>query len=67
MDSTTLLLVVVPLLLGLVTGAFKFMRLVGWMTGSRRRTAPRSSYSDDLRSFDERLAEKLRELEKQPR
>ena len=67
MDSTTLLLFVVPLLLVLVTGAFKFMRLLGWLTSSRRRTVPRSSYSDDLRSFDERLAEKLRELEKQPR
>ena len=67
MDSMTLLLVVVPLLLGLVTGAFKFMRLVGFLTGSRRRTAPRASHSDELRSFDERLAEKLRELEKQPR
>jgi hypothetical protein len=67
MDSMTLLLIVVPLVLGLVTGAFKFMRLLGFLTGSRRRTAQRSAYSDDLRSFDERLAEKLRELEKQPR
>jgi hypothetical protein len=65
MDSMTLLLIVVPLTLGLVTGAFKFMRFVGFLTG--RRTAPRSAYSDDLRSFDERLAEKLSELEKQPR
>lgn len=67
MDSTTLLLIVVPLLLGLLTGAYKFMRFVGLLTGSRRRSGPRTAYSDDLRSFDERLAEKLRQLEKQPR
>jgi len=65
MDSMTLLLFVVPLLLGMATGAVKFMRFVGFVAGGRKRT-PTSrgrNYGDQL-SFDERVAERLRELDR---
>ena len=68
MDTMTLLLFVLPLVMGLMTGAFKFMKLVGFLTGSRKRTsAARPSYADNHLSFDERVAEKLRELEREQR
>lgn len=64
MDSATLLLFVVPLVLGLAFNAVKFMRFIGFVAGGGRRRASRTSYSDDLLSFDERVAERLRELER---
>jgi F0F1-type ATP synthase assembly protein I len=67
MDSTTLLLVIVPLLLGIIGGAVKFMRIVGFVAGGGKRPARRSRGHDDQMSFDERLAERLRELERQQR
>ena len=63
MDSTTIWLVIVPLVLGLIFNAMKFMRFIGFVAGGGKRPSqPVRSY-DDARSFDERLAEKLRELE----
>jgi hypothetical protein len=68
MDTMTLLFFVLPLLMGLVTGAFKFMKLVGFLSGgARRNNRARPSYADNHQSFDERVAEKLRELESQRR
>ena len=67
MDSTTILLIVVPLVLGLVFNAVKFMRFIGFVAGGGRRSASRTSHSDDHLSFDERLAERLRELDRQQR
>jgi hypothetical protein len=64
MDSATILLIVVPLVLGLVFNAVKFMRFIGFVAGGGRRTTSRASYSDDHLSFDERVAERLRELER---
>ena len=64
LDSTTLLLVIVPLVLGLVFNAVKFMRFIGSVAGGGRRSTSRPSYSEDHMSFDERVAERLRELER---
>jgi hypothetical protein len=64
MDSTTLLLVVGPLVLGLALNAVKFMRFVGFVAGGgKRKPIPGRSYEDQM-SFDERVAERLRELER---
>lgn len=62
MDTTGLLLTAALLLAGLVTGAFKFMRFVGTMTGGTRRAAER--HPEGHLSFDQRIAERLRELER---
>ena len=65
MDSTSLLLFVVPLLLGLVFNAVKIMRFIGYVAGGKKRANARAlgrSYEDQM-SFDERVAAKLRELE----
>jgi hypothetical protein len=64
MDSTTLLFFVVPLVLGFVFNAVKFMRFIGYLTGGRRRSAGGQSRTDVL-SFDERVAERLRDLERE--
>lgn len=63
MDSATLLLFVVPLVLGFVFNAVKFMRFIGFVAGGGRRSATRSAQSDGHLSFDERVAERLRQLE----
>jgi hypothetical protein len=62
MDSTSILLIAVPLVLGIVLSAVRFMRFIGFLTGTRRRTSG-GAYGEGLLSFDERLAERLRELE----
>ena len=67
MDSTTLLLIVVPLMMGLVFNAMRFMRLVGFLTGARRRLSSGSVRGEDHLSFDERVAERLRDLERETR
>ena len=67
MDSTTLLLFVVPLMLGLVFNAMRFMRFVGFLTGARRRFSSPNSYGEDRLSFDERVAERLRDLDRETR
>jgi hypothetical protein len=64
MDSTTLLLVIVPLVLGLVFNAVKFMRFIGFVAGGARRPAARNAQPDAHMSFDQRVAERLRELER---
>ena len=64
MDSTTLLLIIVPLLLGLVFNAVKFMRFIGFVAGGGKRAGSRTQSFEDLMSFDERVAERLRELER---
>jgi hypothetical protein len=63
MDSTTLWLVIVPLVLGLIFNAVKFMRFIGFVAGGGRRPAARNAQPDAHLSFDERVAERLRELE----
>lgn len=63
MDSTTLLLVIVPLLLGFVAGAVRFMRFIGFVAGGGKRPTTASRNLDNYMSFDERVAERLRELE----
>ena len=67
MDSTTLLLFVVPLLLGIVFNAAKFMRFVGKVAGGGKRQTARGRSFDDQLSFDERVAERLRELDRDRR
>jgi hypothetical protein len=67
LDSTTLLLFAVPLLLGFIFNAVKFMRFIGLVVGGGKKSNQRSrSYCDQM-SFDERLAERLRELEQERR
>ena len=65
MDSTTLLLIVVPLVLGLIFNAVKFMRFIGFVASGGRRRAARSGQADAQLSFDERVAERLRELNRE--
>jgi F0F1-type ATP synthase assembly protein I len=65
MDSTTIWLVIVPLVLGVIFNAVKFMRFIGFVAGGGRRPNPRGRSYEDQMSFDERLAEKLRELDRQ--
>lgn len=67
MDSTTLLLLVVPLVLGLIFNAVKFMRFIGFLTGARRRAGSSGLGGGDHLSFDQRVAERLRDLEKETR
>ena len=64
MDSTTLLLIIVPLVLGLVFNAVKFMRFIAFLTGGGRRSNGRSRNYQDQLSFDERVAERLRQLDR---
>ncbi|HTK58687.1 MAG TPA: hypothetical protein VL336_06865 [Sphingomicrobium sp.] len=64
LDSSTLLLVVVPLVLGLVFNAVKFMRFIGYVAGGRKRATTRGRSYENEMSFDERVAERLRELER---
>jgi F0F1-type ATP synthase assembly protein I len=65
MDSTTIWLVIVPLVLGVIFNAVKFMRFIGFVAGGGKRPNPRGRSYEDQMSFDERLAEKLRELDRQ--
>jgi hypothetical protein len=68
MDSTTLLLLVVPLVLGLIFNAVKFMRFIGFVTGARRKTGASGRLGDDDHlSFEERVAERLRDLDRENR
>jgi len=62
MDSTTLLLVVLPILVAVVSGAVKFMRLVGFVASGGKPTASRGRNFENPMSFDERVAERLREM-----
>jgi hypothetical protein len=67
MDSSTFLLVIVPLVLGLLFNAMKFMRFVGFVAGGRKKSASRGRSYEDQMSFDERVAERLRELDRERR
>jgi hypothetical protein len=67
MDSTTLLLLVVPLVLGLIFNAVKFMRFIGFLMGARRKAGAHGLGGDDHLSFDERVAERLRDLDRENR
>ena len=67
MDSTTLLLVVGPMVLGLVFNAPKLMRIVGFVArGGKQQSSKGRGYGDQM-SFDERVAERLRELDRERR
>jgi len=61
----TLLLFVVPLVLGLIFNAAKFMRFIGFVAGGGKRANSRGRGYEDQMSFDERVAERLRELERE--
>jgi hypothetical protein len=65
MDSTGILLTIGIVVLGLFAGAFRFMRFVGFLTGSERKAQIRSNYPESHLSFDERVAERMRELERE--
>jgi hypothetical protein len=62
MDSTSLLLTLALLVLGLFAGAYRFMRFLGFLTGTESKAKMRSLYPESHLSFDERVAERLREL-----
>jgi hypothetical protein len=67
MDSATLLLFVVPVVLGLVFNAAKFMRFIGLVASRGQSSDTRAKYAEGHLSFDERLAERLRELDREQR
>ena len=67
MDSTTLLLFVVPLVLGFAFNAVKFMRFIGFVASGGRKSAARGRDFGSQMSFDERVAERLRELDRDRR
>jgi hypothetical protein len=64
MDSTGLLLTIALLVLGLFGGAFRFMRFLGTLTGTDRKSKMRNLYPESHLSFDERVAERMRELDR---
>jgi len=64
MDSTTLLLVAGPLVLGLIFNAVKFMRFIGFVASGGKRSPMRGRGFDRQMDFDERVAERLRELDR---
>ena len=63
MDTITLL-IVASLVLGLIFNAMKLMRFIGFVAGAGRRSSPRGRDFDDVQSFDQRLADRLRELDR---
>jgi hypothetical protein len=63
MDSTSLLLTIALLVLGLFGGALRFMRFLGTLTGAERKSKMRNHYPESHLSFDERIAERMRELD----
>jgi hypothetical protein len=67
MDSTTLLLLVVPLVLGFAFNAVKFMRFIGFVASGGRKSNTRGRDFTNQMSFDERVAERLRELDRDRR
>ena len=67
MDSTTLLFFVVPLVLGFAFNAVKFMRFIGFVASGGRKSNTRGRDFDKQMSFDERVAERLRELDRDRR
>jgi hypothetical protein len=67
MDSTTLLLLVVPLVLGFAFNAVKFMRFIGFVASGGRKSNSRGRDFTNQMSFDERVAERLRELDRDRR
>jgi hypothetical protein len=52
------------LVLGLLFNAVKFMRFIGFVASGGKSKASARACSDSLLSFDERLAERLRDLER---
>ncbi len=64
MDSNMLLLIGLSLVMGLALNAMRFMRLVRFLTGADRKAKLRKDYPDAHLSFDERVAERLRELDR---
>jgi hypothetical protein len=67
MDSATLLLFIIPLVLGFFFGAAKFMRFIGFVASRGQSSDIRAKYAEGHLSFDERLAERLRELDREQR
>jgi hypothetical protein len=63
-DSTGISLTIVVLVLSLLVGAFRFLRLVGTLTGQGNKAKMRALYPESHLSFDERVAERLRELDR---
>lgn len=67
MDSNGLMLTGLVLVLSLVIGAFRFMRFINGLTGSDHKAKMRSLYPESHLPFDERVAERMRELEREQR
>jgi len=67
MDSTTLLFFVVPLVLGFAFNAMKFMRFIGFVASGGRKSNIRGRDFNNQISFDERVAERLRDLDRERR
>ncbi len=64
MDSNSLMLTVGVLFISVLLSAFQFMRFVGTLTGSDRKAKMRGLYPDSHLSFDERVAERMREMDR---
>ena len=67
MDSNSIMLSVGIAVLALFAGAFRFMRFIGFLTGTERKAKIRGNYPESHLSFDERIAERMRELERERR
>jgi len=53
--------------LGVIFNAVKFMRFIGFVTGGAKRAGSRGRSYEDQLSFDERVAQRLRELDRDGR
>jgi len=67
MDSLTIMLIAGSLVLAVVLNAMKLMRFINFLTGAGRRAPTQGRHYESQMSFDDRLAEKLRELERDRR
>lgn len=64
-DGNFMLLFAIGVGITLLLNALRIMRLITFLTGGRARTPTAASMPDSHLSFDERVAERMRELEKQ--
>jgi hypothetical protein len=67
MGSDGMMLTGAVIFMSLLFGAFRFMRLVRSLTGSDQKAKMRQLYPESHLSFDERVAERMRELERERR
>jgi hypothetical protein len=67
MGSDGMMLTGAVIFMSLLLGAFRFMRFIRSLTGSDHKAKMRQLYPESHLSFDERVAERMRELERERR